>query len=229
MGSDRGANRARVRSSAATSGADGDFRVAFTTPSIIPRRRERRSRATFELDMTPRRVLFASLVFLAACSASGRRPAAHHSAATYSSPFAYCRAVGTVDQPGARYTGPKSPPKVVRGLMKVMKVPSDPKLAKVFEASTVWRCMGGHVYACNVGANLPCNAKMNTSRTPNAGERSYCKSHANAAFIPKVATGHDTLYAWRCEGTKAVAGKAVGKLDARGYLARIWHRVPPSR
>jgi hypothetical protein len=34
-----------------------------------------------------------------------------------------------------------------------------------------------------------------------------------------AATGHDTIYAWRCIGPRATAGKVVMPLDAQGYIA----------
>ncbi len=47
-------------------------------------------------------------LLVAACGASGQ--------AAYSDPFGYCKAVGTMDTPDARYTGAKVPDDVAQGL-----------------------------------------------------------------------------------------------------------------
>ena len=44
--------------------------------------------------------------------------AAAQEAPTYRDPFAYCAAVGTVDAPDRRHTGPALPPTIARGLQK---------------------------------------------------------------------------------------------------------------
>ena len=86
------------------------------------------------------------------------------------------------------------------------------------------RCAGGRLLACLVGANLNCG-KANARRSlPGASE--YCRANPNADFIPMAATGHDTIYAWRCAGGRAVAGKAVGAVDPDGYDAGNWKEVP---
>src|ERR671918_1505994 len=44
--------------------------------------------------------------------------------ATFTDPFAYCAAVGTIDAPDSRYTGPNVPEAVARGLMKAFSAPA---------------------------------------------------------------------------------------------------------
>src|SRR5699024_4330026 len=121
-----------------------------------------------------------------------------------------------------RYTGPRPPPTVVQGLAKALGATSAAADSAVFRAATSWRCMNGAVYACNVGANLPCQAKANTERTPTTAEHRYCQEHPDQDFIPMAVTGHDTVYAWHCKGATPVAGEPVSAVDARGYLANIW-------
>ena len=72
--------------------------------------------------------------------------------ASLSDPFAYCAAVGTADTPGPRYTGPAMPEAVARGLGAALGAPAHAPLDPFLEQS-VWRCMGGEVYACTFGAN----------------------------------------------------------------------------
>ncbi len=182
-------------------------------------------------------IAFALAVFLAACAQPGRSHTRSDMAATgtataqlaqsYSSPFAYCRAVGTKDEPGAGYTGAEPPPAVVAGLVKAFGAPADAARSPIFQHGTFWRCMGGAVYACNVGANLPCTSKANTNRAPTEGERQYCGENHDSLIIPMYVTGHDTIYDWRCKSGEAVAGKTLSKVDKRGYIARIWYRIPP--
>jgi hypothetical protein len=91
--------------------------------------------------------------------------------------------------------------------------------------STVFRCANSHVLVCTIGANLPCGP-ANTSRTPGAGEVNWCRDHPDAAFIPMVATGHDTIYAWRCHGTAPQIARQVQDVDTRGFIASYWRELP---
>ena len=76
------------------------------------------------------------------------------------------------------------------------------------------RCAKGKLLACAVGANLNCG-KANMRRSlPGASE--FCRTNPDADNIPMAATGHDTIYAWRCVGRRAVATKAVVAVDPRG-------------
>ncbi|MGH8162142.1 MAG: hypothetical protein ACRESR_08395 [Gammaproteobacteria bacterium] len=147
--------------------------------------------------------------------------------ARYSNPFAYCRAVGTLDRPDSRYTGPNPPSAVIAGLVKAFGSPPAATRSPAFTHGTYWRCMKGSVYACNVGANLPCQSRANTDRAPTQGEKKYCAAHPGSDFIPMYVTGHNTIYDWSCKGDQPVAGKQITKVDARGYLANIWYRIPP--
>ena len=58
-------------------------------------------------------------------------------AESYMDPVAYCRAVGTIDQPDARYSGPKLPAWMAATLHL------DPSQGKLME----WRCARGTVLA----------------------------------------------------------------------------------
>jgi hypothetical protein len=152
-----------------------------------------------------------------------------YAARTYESPFAYCRAVGTIDAPDARYVGAKVSLAIARGLEQALGIaPTEPLTA--FERGTTWRCMDGAVYACNVGANLPCQEKPPRDPQPTDGMRSYCAANPGSGFIPMYVTGHATIYDWSCDGGAPQRGKQTGALDARGFVASIWHRIaPPAR
>lgn len=145
---------------------------------------------------------------------------------TYKNPFAYCKAVGTIDSPDSRYVGPKMPEAIVLGLKKAFGAPADAPL-DVFERGTYWRCMDGKVYACNVGANLPCTEKADTSRAPNQGMKDWCKSNSESEFIPAYASGRSTVYEWRCTGGEPSILKEVNKPDSAGYISNIWYEINP--
>lgn len=148
--------------------------------------------------------------------------AGQESATTTSDPFAYCAAVTTADRPGAAYVGAPVPDPVAEALREAVGAPQDVPLAR-FKKTLSWRCMDGRVYGCTVGANLPCQAKAETSRTPSEGVRDYCRANPDAPFIPAYVTGHATVYEWRCTGGKGEIVKEIATPDARGYLSDIWY------
>lgn len=142
---------------------------------------------------------------------------------TFSDPFAYCGAVGDANTPGANYTGERVPQGVIDGLLKALGNPSTPK--DVFVQGTFWRCMGGNVYACNVGANIPCDSKADTVKTPTQGETEYCQQNPNAEFIPAFVTGHATIYEWACKNGIAEITKQLLEVDAQGYPKQFWYEI----
>lgn len=156
--------------------------------------------------------------------ATSAAPTAGLAAAGYSAPFAYCAAAGTIDQPDARYTGPKTPEAVVTGMMKASGAAPDAPL-DAFSQGTFWRCMNGQVYACFVGANLPCESKANTSQQPTPEMNDFCTANPASDFIPAAVTGHDTIYEWACKNGQAVAGQQVFHVDPQGYIQEIWYKI----
>lgn len=85
------------------------------------------------------------------------------------------------------------------------------------------RCAKGKLLACLTGANLNCG-KANTRRSL-PGASAFCRENPDAEMIPMFATGHDTIYAWRCVGKRALAAKAVVAVDPDGYDAGNWKEV----
>jgi hypothetical protein len=167
-------------------------------------------------------LVVAGLVGCTAASGAGATP----TPATYTDPFAYCAAVGTIDAPGPQYTGPKVPESVAQGLQKALNAPDTP--ISVLENGSFWRCMDGHVYACFVGANLPCEEKVNTDRTPTQAENDYCAQNPNADVIPAVVTGRATAYEWRCNNKTPEIVKQIAEPDARGFFSNIWYEISPN-
>ncbi|MBN1135772.1 MAG: hypothetical protein JXM73_04260 [Anaerolineae bacterium] len=145
--------------------------------------------------------------------------------ASYADPFAYCAAVGIIDTPGADYTGPQVPESVAQGLQKALNAPDTP--LDILQAGSSWRCMDGDVYACFVGANLPCEAQANTDRTPTQEEIDFCQANPSSDFIPAVVTGRETVYEWRCRDGAPEIVKQVFQPDAQGFLSEIWYKLSP--
>ena len=170
-------------------------------------------------------LVLALALSLAAC-APPAAPASTPTPAAYADPFAYCAAVGDADTPGPPYSGPAVPAAVTAGLRKALQVP-DTEPADRFARSTQWRCMRGKVYACNVGANIPCAAKADPQLTPAPALAEFCQANPAADVIPAVVTGRETIYEWRCVSGAPQVVRAVTTPDPRGYLTLFWHEIPP--
>jgi len=135
----------------------------------------------------------------------------------FNDPFQYCAAVGTIDAPDNRYTGPPVPDAVKEGLQALGHWTS--------EAATVWRCMDGKVLACNGGANLPCG-QANTSTEPSPDMGQWCTENPDSP-IPAAVTGHSTTYIWECQGGEPRIVKQVINVDSRGFGADFWFEIVP--
>ncbi len=146
-------------------------------------------------------------------------------AATFDDPARYCAGVGTMDRPDARYTGDAVPDWIARALMRATDAPTDAPLDAFKRAA--WRCDHGRVLACSFGANIPCDEKADTSRKPGAGARAFCRENPGADVVPAFATGHATIYQWRCGGTRPVMARQVLQVDRRGFPSAFWHVVSP--
>ena len=143
-------------------------------------------------------------------------PVFAQTAQTYSDPVPYCKAVGTIDKPDARYTGPKLPAWMAEKLNML------PDQAKLME----WRCANGAVLACQYGANIPCDAKAVTSKQPTQPIIDYCRQNADSQFVPMYVTGHDTSVSWACRGSRPVVIRSA-EVDEQGYQKDFWHKVSP--
>ncbi|MEA4907619.1 MAG: hypothetical protein VB089_08365 [Anaerolineaceae bacterium] len=144
---------------------------------------------------------------------------------TYTDPYAYCAAVSNADTPGREYVGEAFPDALAQALKDASGASEDAPM-QLFQENAFWRCMDGHVYACTVGANLPCESKAVTDVTPTTEMNDFCDINPNAEVIPAVVTGHDTVYQWRCAGKTPTVVEQVFDVDAQGYIANIWYRLP---
>jgi hypothetical protein len=137
-------------------------------------------------------------------------------AQTFMDPVPYCRVVGTIDKPDARYTGPKLPAWMAE------KLNLKPDQGKMME----WRCADGQVMACLYGANIPCDSKAFTSRKPTQAVVDYCKQNPDSQFVPMYVTGHETSLSWACHGPRPVVVRSEA-VDAQGYVKAYWKAVSP--
>lgn len=129
---------------------------------------------------------------------------------------AECARIGTLDRARAIGAELVEPARALFGL-------SASAPAEFVRASTVARCMGGKVWLCNAGANIPCGKA--DARRDNPGAAAFCKDNPNAAIVPMAATGHATIYAFRCAAGRARVERRFGEVDARGFVAGAWKRL----
>ena len=144
---------------------------------------------------------------------------------TYADPFAYCAAAGTIDQPDARYTGPKTSDAIFNGYLKAAGLDVNGSFPDAFKQNTIWRCMNKQVYACNFGANLPCDSKADTNKSPTQEMTDFCKANPGSDFIPMAVTSHATIYSWHCVKDAPEVLEQIDQVDDAGYLARIWYPI----
>jgi Tol biopolymer transport system component len=147
---------------------------------------------------------------------------------TYSDPFEYCAAVGTIDSPDTRYSGPEITDAIINGYKVAASLEASTMPMEIFMKTTTWRCMDNQVYACNFGANLPCSSKANTDKTPTQAMEDYCAVNPDSDFIPMSVTGHSTIYSFHCVNTTPELLDQIENVDAAGYLAQIWYPIDPN-
>jgi type IV secretory pathway VirB10-like protein len=140
--------------------------------------------------------------------------------------FAYCETTGTIDKADANYKGEAVPAKLVDAIAKAGIAAAD--MPQLKEPGFVnWRCMDKKVYVCLVGANIPCYAKLNTSKEPNEGMKAFCTANANSDSIPASDAGRDTAFNWSCKDGQPQAGEQLMQADAQGYPTSLWTQVNP--
>jgi hypothetical protein len=131
-------------------------------------------------------------------------------------PAAYCQRAGTDD---TMRPIPKTLAPAVNAAFGT-RMP-----ARVAMDTSVFRCVDHRVVVCTVGANLPCG-KADTSQTPNPGVVQWCRHKPNASVVPAAATGHDTIYAWRCRaGTPEISRQSL-HVDRHGFVSELWKPLP---
>jgi hypothetical protein len=172
--------------------------------------------------MSPLTRCLALVVFGAGGGAQGATQGAGPIPA-FESPFAFCARVGTDDRLGSLHGAASG------AALGALEPYLDEALGLAREASLpaneiFWRCMDGAVYVCARGANIPCDSKADRSKL-NRGAANYCRENPNAAEVPAYATGHRTVYRWKCTEGRAERGPTVIATDRRGFRTDIWHVV----
>jgi len=134
-------------------------------------------------------------------------PASPGMGQTFSDPFAYCRAVGTIDEPDQRYTGPPKPQAFWRAF------DMDGRFGTL-----EWRRMNHTVYACASG-NSPICGKM----TPNeniAAIRQFCREDPNAEIVPAAVTGRFPVI-WVCRQGKPIMKQGDFRVISKAIRSNI--------
>ena len=126
---------------------------------------------------------------------------------------AYCAKVGDDDrvQP--------VPDSLIAAARRIFEVSAE-TLDSYVQASTSVRCMNGKAWLCNVGANLICE-KADVSRN-SYGAENFCRQNPDSIGVPMSATGHATVYEWKCVGREARIVRQSTAVDARGFIAENW-------
>ena len=93
------------------------------------------------------------------------------------------------------------------------------------ERAVIWRCDEGKVLGCFFGANVPCGQMDQRTELPDVAQ--WCEDHPGAG-VPQAVSGHDTIWRWSCDGSRAVRGQAAWVLDRRGFVAGLWRPLAPA-
>lgn len=146
-----------------------------------------------------------------------------HPPLTFDDPFGYCTAVGTIDRPDSRYTGPVIASAALPSLLAAFPG----TIPEAFRpGNTFFRCFEGRVLACTVGANLNCGL-ADASRQPKPGMTTYCQDNPESDFIPLAVAGHEGVFAWQCRNGQPVIERQVFTVDPRGFVSEFWQQLSP--
>jgi hypothetical protein len=141
---------------------------------------------------------------------------------------AYCKAVGNIDAPDAKYSGPKIPDWMVAALYSPDEIKAQTEAGIDPARAIVWRCMGGKIWAC-VQGNAPICGKANQDKTPTKAMGAFCAGQPNADIIPLSVIGHENpmIYDWTCKGKLPTITKQIFTVDARGFPVELWKEIAP--
>jgi hypothetical protein len=128
-----------------------------------------------------------------------------------SSARAFCAAHPVSDNPARAFYGPG---------FRFGMIPKDVAAA----GANTWRCLGGRVLVCNVGADGYACQQLNPAPSPPAPVRDYCAANPGSGFVPMVVIGNSSR-TWRCAG-RTPRPSASQVLDARGFIRKSWRSLP---
>jgi hypothetical protein len=138
----------------------------------------------------------------------------------------FCAKYGTVDFPSrdARYTGSPLPLQIT----EILRAQPSGSYARPsdYYVYSAWRCIEGHIYTCVRGPETCGYA--DPSDQPNGAMATYCREHSQVSYIPDYVVGVPltSIYWWVCDGGIAKADHKLRPVDAQGFLASSWGRLP---
>ncbi|OEO32891.1 hypothetical protein VW23_009340 [Devosia insulae DS-56] len=125
---------------------------------------------------------------------------------TYDDPFAYCRAVGTIDYVDNRYSGPAT----VTAMTSALLIPASSARDRVR-----WRCFEGAVLACTSYIGPICDMAPTVQEM-----REFCERNPN---VEQLLAPSGT---WACvDGKPQLPANASWPIDSRGFLPQGWIAV----
>lgn len=137
--------------------------------------------------------------------------------AYFDDPFAYCAAVGTIDEPDGRWGGERIP----SAIKNAFEITSNPN---VTIHDIPWRCVDESVKACLSWGTHWCG-RIRTE--PNERVIEYCGSHANTDNAGgRALFGTDSAYFWGCRSGQPVIISNFYTVDSRGFAEEEWKTVP---
>jgi hypothetical protein len=144
----------------------------------------------------------------------------------FTDPAAYCKAIGTIDEPDARYAGTGVPDWVLKPYFTAQDIAAARAQGRQPVYGVSWRCVKGDVLVCQ-NAQTPSCLKPDTDRTPSAAMQKFCEDgQGSSPVVPRVVTGTARMlaYEWGCQGKVPVIVKET-PLDAEGFVAADWKHV----
>jgi hypothetical protein len=167
--------------------------------------------------------LFFALVIVGAVGSPQGAAQSAGSLPAVEDPFAYCARVDTNDRLGK--TDGVANSAAFGALMPYLhEALGLQRKASLSAREFFWRCMDGKVYVCARGANIPCDSKADFAKL-NHGAENYCRENPNATEAPAYATGHRTVYLWKCSAGHAERGPKAGATDRRGFRTDFWYLI----
>jgi hypothetical protein len=124
---------------------------------------------------------------------------------------AFCAANPVSDNPAKAFYGPG---------FRFGMVPKEVAAA----GANTWRCMGGRVLVCNVGADGYACQKLNPNPSPPKPVRDYCIANPGSSFVPMVVVGNSAR-TWRCAG-RTPRPLQTQALDQRNFTHEAWRPLP---
>jgi hypothetical protein len=160
------------------------------------------------------------LVLLSCVPALAAAASADQADSLIQDPFTFCATTGDSEvMPDAR-TGGAFPESLAAAMADQGLIARD--APPPVRRANRWRCMGGSVWVCPLGANLPCGEKADPSREPSEGMIAYCRDNPGAG-LPAYVTGRATIYSWECADAKPGVVRQLFTPDDAGYLAEFWY------